>query len=453
MGCRGCDGRDRRQRHVSRCGIVTLTASAVALLALTALGLVVQSHDKIEQFLALAGLQGVVYLAAVWAVWNGSSSRRVIVGIAAVAALMRVAILFAPPYLSSDIYRYVWDGRVEAAGLNPYAYAPSDTRLEPLRDSDIFPQIGSPYAPAIYPPVAEAIFFAITRVSESVTAIKATMVGCEIVVFVLLVRLLAAEGLPPARVIVYAWHPLPLWEFAGSGHIDAALIAFCVAAMWAARRRRNGLAGLLLAGATLTKLYPVVLFPALFRRWGWRMPVAFAVVIVVAYLPFVSVGWRVLGFLPGYAAQEGFDAAGAGFYLLGLLRHVPALAALSARVYAIGALAILATLGAAFAFTRDGVRLLFTAAAVLATAFIVLVSPHYPWYFAWLIVFACFVRSFSLFWLTNACLLLYLIPGYAFVQNDDRFAIETMIYGPFAALALLDIWYHWRHATRSSHAC
>jgi alpha-1,6-mannosyltransferase len=431
---------------------ITLSASGAALLALTASGLVIQRHGKLADFLAIAGLQGVVYLAAVWAAWNGRS-RRIILGVAAVAAFMRVAIMFAPPYLSSDIYRYVWDGRVEGAGFNPYAYPPSDPRLDRLRDRDIFPQIGSPYAPTIYPPVAEAIFLAVTRVSESVMAVKAAMVAFEVIAFVLLVRLLAAEGLATARVIVYAWHPLPLWEFAGSGHIDAALIALCVAALGASRRGRDGVTGLFLAGATLTKLYPAILLPALYRRWGWKMPTIFAAAIVVAYLPFVAVGSRVLGFLPGYAAQEGFDANGGGFYLLGLLRHFPPLAALSVPAYAIGGLTTLAALGASFVFARDTVGRTFAAAAVLATAFVVVVSPHYPWYFAWLIVFACFIRSFALLWLTNACLLLYLIEGYVFVQSEQRFAIESVIYGPFAALTLVDVWYYWRYATRSSQPC
>jgi alpha-1,6-mannosyltransferase len=428
-----------------------LTASGATLLALTVLGLVLQRNDKLHDFLAVAGLQGVAYLAAVWAAWNGSSHRRIIFGIAAIAALMRLMVLVAPPYLSSDIYRYIWDGRVEAAGINPYRFAPSDPQLDPLRDSDIFPQIGSPYAPTIYPPAAEAIFLAVTRVSESVTAMKAAMVACEIAVIVLLVRLLAAEKLPAARIVVYAWHPLPLWEFAGSGHIDAALIALCIAALWAARRGRGGLAGLFLAGATLTKLYPAILLPALYRRWGWTMPAAFAGAIVVAYLPFIAVGLRVLGFLPGYAAQEGFDASGGGFYLLGLLRHWPPLAALTARDYAVSALAMLGILSAAFVFGRE--RSPFAAAAMLATIFVVLVSPHYPWYFAWLIVFAGFIRSFALLWLTNACLLLYLIPGYVSVPGDARFVIESVIYGPFAALGMLDIWYHRRDAHRSSQPC
>jgi hypothetical protein len=81
----------------------------------------------------------------------------------------------------------------------------------------------------------------------------------------------------------------------------------------------------------------------------------------------------------------------------------------------------------------------------------VLVSPHYPWYFAWLIVFACLIRSVALLWLSTACLLLYLVPVESHIVRDaHRLAVETMIYAPFAALAVMDLWYHRRRAIRSS---
>src|SRR5439155_7707470 len=92
------------------------------------------------------------------------------------------------------------------------------------------------YAPTIYPPVAQAIFFAVTRISESVTAIKIAMVLFEAIAAALLLSLLASAGLPAARIIVYAWHPLPVWEFAGSGHIDAAIVAFATLALWSRTR-------------------------------------------------------------------------------------------------------------------------------------------------------------------------------------------------------------------------
>lgn len=432
--------------------LAALATSAALLLTLTAFGLGLPwQQGNPEPFLPLALAQSAAYLVAVWSVWDGGSSRRLVLGIAAVALLMRIPLVFLPPYLSSDVYRYVWDGRVQAAGINPYRYVPADPALETLRDPHIFPEINrARTAVTIYPPVAEGIFVAVTQVSASVTVMKAALVGFEIVTFLLLVRLLAASALPTERVAVYAWHPLALWEFAGNGHIDAALIAFVVAAGWAARHRRAGLAGLLLAGATLTKFYPAVLAPALYRRWGWKMPTAFAVAIVVAYLPYLGVGWQVLGFLPAYTGEEGFDAGGRGFFLLALLRELPPFAKIGGRAYAVAAAVTLVALGTAAMFARATRHSPFAAAAVLATAFIVIVSPHYPWYFSWLIVFACFVRSLALLWLTNACLLLYLVPvGSQIMRDDYRLLIEATVYGPFAALALIDLWYHRRDAKRS----
>ena len=66
---------------------------------------------------------------------------------------MRLGLLFAEPYLSTDIYRYIWDGRVQAAGINPYRYMPIAPELSHLRDAAIFPNINRPdYAVTIYPP-------------------------------------------------------------------------------------------------------------------------------------------------------------------------------------------------------------------------------------------------------------------------------------------------------------
>jgi len=435
---------------VSRYRTAGLVGCGTALIALTFLGLLFQLEDRLDRFLVVAGLQSAIYAFAAWLAWNGGLARGAVAGILALAIVMRVPVALAPPYLSADVYRYVWDGRVEAAGFNPYRHAPADAELGALRDQTIYPQIGSQHAPTIYPPLAEAVFYVVSRVSGTVTAMKAAMVIFDLIAIVLLARLLAIEGLPTARVLIYAWHPLPVWEFAGSGHIDVVFIACVLAALCAVKRLRPGLAGFFLAGATLTKFYPVILTPALYRRWDWKMPAVFIVTIAIAYVPFLSAGSRVLGFLPGYAGQEGFDASGAGFYVLELLRHLQWLGGLSTRSYEAMAVAVLAALSAVCVFRRDLDRPPYAMAAMSATLFMVFVSPHYPWYFSWLIVFVCFARSFALLWLTNACLLLYLISGYIFLPSAQRLAIETMIYGPFAILALVDLWYDRRRVVSRS---
>jgi hypothetical protein len=362
---------------------------------------------------------------------------------------MRVLALVSPPYLSDDIYRYIWDGRVSAAGINPYRYIPTDPHLAGLRDDAVFPNINrSNYAPTIYPPAAQWVFLGVTRISQSVRTMKAAMVGFEALAMFAVLRLLIGAGLPPTRLLVYAWHPLPVWEFAGSGHIDAVLIAFVLLALWALRRGPGMIAGALtgatLAAATLVKFYPAVLAPALYRpilnrKGGWAMPIAFAAAVIAAYIPYRDAGWQVFGFLPGYAVEEGF-AGGAGFYLLGLMRL--AIPAFPAWLYIGFAAALLAALGLAVLLTPTLFPREFAAAAALATAFMLLLSPHYPWYFAWLIPFACLVPWRSLLWLTGASLLLYLVPvGSHLVRDAHRLLVETAIYAPFAVLALID----WRY--------
>ena len=161
--------------------ICALTAIGALLLLLTGVGLWRQHVYDTDGFTVLALVQGAFYLAAVALTWRGGLSRRALIAVLAVAALMRLAVLLAPPYLSDDINRYVWDGRVEAAGINPYRYVPADPHLAALRDETIFPKINrSDYAPTIYPPVAEYIFFLGTRLRASSTAMKATLLVFEL---------------------------------------------------------------------------------------------------------------------------------------------------------------------------------------------------------------------------------------------------------------------------------
>ncbi|HEX5454628.1 MAG TPA: glycosyltransferase 87 family protein [Stellaceae bacterium] len=458
---------------MSRQAFPALILCGLVLLGLTALGLWLQSQDRIGTFVAVAMAQGAMYLAAVRiGIGSGLSARRVVPLVLGFALAMRALLVAAPPYLSTDIYRYIWDGRVIAAGVNPYRYTPTDPHLAPLRDPDIFPNINrANYAHTIYPPAAEAIFFAVTRVSASVTAMKAAMVLFEAVAVALLLRLFAARGQPASRIILYAWHPLPLWEFAGSGHIDAAIVALIALALWSRQRpgRRttdagtdphpalprkrgrvrvgaagamhlrlpNSITTLALAAATLVKFYPAALMPALWRRGERAMPFIFVLAVVAAYLPFLGVGWGVFGFLPAYLGEEGFASGGTGFYLWAVARTMLPLGGISLLAY----VGIAAALGGGLALWVARRRLDPAAgAALIAGLFMLLLSPHYPWYFAWLVVFACLVPSAALLWLTLASFLLYLVPvGSQLVWDRPRLLVETALYLPFMMLAAADL--------------
>src|SRR5882757_5820862 len=122
------------------------------------------------------------------------------------ALAMRLALVGIEPLMSTDIYRYVWDGRVQAAGINPYLHVPADPALAALRDAAIYPNINrADYAVTAYPPIAEMIYLAITRVSESLVAMRLAMVTCEAVTIAALIALLRRLGRPEPFVVTYAW--------------------------------------------------------------------------------------------------------------------------------------------------------------------------------------------------------------------------------------------------------
>jgi uncharacterized membrane protein len=89
---------------------------------------------------------------------------------------------------------------------------------------------------------------------------KATMIGFEAITVWAIIQLLASFGLPRQRILIYAWHPLVIWEFAGSGHFDAIAIAFIALALLARRKNADVATGVALACATLVKFFPLVLF-------------------------------------------------------------------------------------------------------------------------------------------------------------------------------------------------
>ena len=312
-----------------------LVFAGAALLAVGVAMLQFLEPKQYERFVGAALIQSMLYALTVWLVvrgrWNSTALRIIL----AVAVLARIIALLAPDTLSDDIYRYVWDGRVQAAGINPYRYVPADPALAFLRDNKIYLHINrADYAPTIYPPVAQMIFFLVSRIQESVTAMKLAMMGFEAVTIGAILAWLRRDGLPPERVLIYAWHPLPIWEFSGAGHIDAAAIAFLCLAVLAALRERPVAAGTALALGALVKPFALVIAPALWRKREYRMPAACAGVLLACYAPYLGVGLRVSGFLGGYGDEEGY-LEGGGFFLTTLLRHlsvpVPA-GALSASV-------------------------------------------------------------------------------------------------------------------------
>ena len=416
---------------------IALTVLGVAMLVLFRIAVHSEGVAGMVPFLELVVVQSVIYLAVSWLSLRSSDSRSLLLLGLVFAALFRLAIIFSPPYLSDDIFRYIWDGRVQAAGVNPYRYIPAEEPLAQLRDETIYQRINRrDTVRTIYPPIAQAAFLLITRFSESVTWMKAAMVGFEAIAIWAIVQLLSSFGFARQRVLIYAWHPLAVWEFAGSGHADALAIAFIALALLARRKNAETLTGVLLACATCVKLFPIVLLPAVYIRRSWRMPLAFLATVLIAYLPYLSVGpMGVLGSLPAYSSEQGL-ISGKQYFLLALARYVVDVPTVA---YFVFVAAVLGALSLWMILDRrvDDTRYLRNG-LVIASVFMLFQAPHFSWYFTWLIPFLCFIPSIPFFYLSLANFVLYLTW-----LNDTPNRVmlyKALIFGPFLILGLLAIW-------------
>ena len=319
--------------------LVLLIAGGLALLDWQPVGLA--DDVRLAAFILSLCLAGGVWLLAVAIVRRGGLPPRTIWLVLGVAVAMRLLTLTAPPILSSDVYRYVWDGRVQLAGINPYRYLPVADQLAFLRDEAVYPHINrADYAHTLYPPAAQAIFALAAVITPGVFGMKVMIAAFDALAIVTLIVLLRVAGRDPAELLIYAWLPLPVWEFAGNAHIDGVIAGLLALALLLAVRGRSIWTGVVLAVATLTKFLPVVVLPAFWRPRDWWLPVAFVVTLVCLYLPYSSVGWQMFGFVPGYVSEEGFSN-GHGLFLLDLIGSVVPLPAWATRIYIALVLAVL----------------------------------------------------------------------------------------------------------------
>ncbi len=229
------------------------------------------------------------------------------------AFVFRAMLLPLTPILSNDSWRYLWDARVFLHGYSPYVTVPNDPVLLPLRDLQIYWQMAYREVPTIYPPGALYIYtLSYLLAPSNLYFLKAIFLVCDMVTCALLAVLLARKGLDARRVIIYAWSPLPIVEFAVQGHVDVVSITLTVLAVLCAASTRRGsraLTGFLIAIATLIKIYPILMLVVVVRRRDWPLLATCVVTIVLAYTPFLILGHgQAFGYFSTYADQQGTSA-------------------------------------------------------------------------------------------------------------------------------------------------
>src|SRR6202142_1215869 len=334
-------------------------------------------------FMASLTLAGIVYLLAIREFFvTPIFPRRVVVIGLVLAAAWNIAFLRLPSGADDDIHRYVWDGRLQRLGYNPYLVVPSDPAVRGLHIPETR-NLNNPDLPSPYPAGAQLFFRAITAIHESTFALRVAFVVCEFAIVFVLLDLLRSTRQGAHLVLAFAWNPLLAIEVAGSGHIDIVGALLLVVSVAALVRRWRATAAVALGLAIAVKFLPVVFLPLYWKRVRIRDAALAAAVVVLLYLPFLNHGRIPIGSLGTYVNSFRFN--GPVFAALDRLAPPQLLAGLAVLVGLVTATWLRRRRSAAPELSPDVFAwptFAWPMAASLLCAPVV-----FPWYLLWLLPF------------------------------------------------------------------
>ena len=368
------------------------------LVVMTCIALI-GARDNPMVFVGLLGVAAVTYLVALFFIGRQTAdSSRALVVCLVLGLVWRAILITAAPLVSDDVYRYIWDGRIQQFGYNPYLWAPEDPALAHLHNAEtekIHPT--SAHLPTIYPPAAQVFFRGVTTVDSSVSMMVTAIVIADVLTSLVLWRWLVYQRRSAWWVLAYAWHPLVALEGAGGGHVDVLGTLFLVTAAYALSRNWSATAGLALAGSISVKFLPIILLPLFWyrmNRWAFVLGVG---LVVLLYFPFSEGLAPPIGSLPVYLEQWRFNGP-----LFAWIERL--IGTVSAMVLAIGcgvAVAVVARLR----LPRDSAG---AWAWPMATT-LCLMPVVYPWYLVWLTPFLSTVGTWPLTVWTLGSLATYVV--------------------------------------------
>jgi len=258
-------------------------------------------------FMASLTLAGIAYLLAIREFFaTPTFSRRVVVIGLVAAAVWHIEFLRVSPGADDDIHRYVWDGRLQRLGYNPYLVVPNDPAVKALHTPETR-NLNNPDLPSPYPAGAQLFSRVVTAIHESTFALKVAFVVCQVAIVFVLLDILRFTRQPAHLVLAFAWNPLLAIEVAGSGHIDIVGALFLVVSAAALLRRWRTIAAVALGLAIAVKFLPIVLLPLYWKRVRIRDAALAAAVVALLYLPFLNHGHIPLGSLGTYVQNFRFN--------------------------------------------------------------------------------------------------------------------------------------------------
>ncbi len=337
---------------------------------------------------------------------------------------LRIILIATTP--SDDIYRYIWEGRIQQAGFNPYAHAPDSPALALLQNDD-WKKINHPDYPAIYPPVAQATFLLAATIHPSPMTVKCFVVCCDALVILLLASILRALGHLPHGALLYALCPLVLTSFAVEGHIDSLMLLFTLLSIRAALSKRMNLAAIALGLAISSKLIVIILIPWLFFR-SKRAAILAMTVFAMSYLPYASAGASLTESLTRFGG-------GTSFFSLGETLGIFDFTSPATKIF------VAIIIASLISFISYHTKSYVHAASASLTILLLLMPIIHYWYLTWVIVWVPFVRQWR--WIAAAAAMVVYFEAHVARVGTSAWTMPTwspmVVWGCFASGWLADV--------------
>jgi len=396
--------------------VITLIALLVTLICYIVLGISGDIRSEIGKYwLIILPIYLIYFLTSVYVLNERMIQNIPILWFILAGFLFRIVLVPSDPFLSDDVYRYLWDGKIFGAGINPYKYAPLDMRLSEFRDSHVFPNINFPEIATSYPPVSQFIFLINNWLGGSIFTWKILLLLVEVPLIFVILRLTQYFQLNKSRILIYFYNPLLIIETYSSGHLEILGVFFFWTAVLLFYQRRDWRGITFFTFSIMTKFFPLIsglpfLIQKFFRKSGLLM-----LIIVLLLLPFMFSGviplpglfsyinrwefnsglyqfitsvfslinvkeynWLILNF-SGY--QESFYISHGFYYKLSAL-----------LIFLVVLVDQVKKLKATSAFRSIN----YIQRSFILTALFLLLTPTlHPWYLIWIIPFLVFVPNIS----------------------------------------------------------
>ena len=375
----------------------------------------------------------LVYLWVARVLFISDPSPRFLFFAVAAFFLVRLSFLTLDPIGSDDVYRYMWDGKAQSSGINPYAYAPNAPELGSLHTLLLPASVNHPDMKSVYFPVSQWMFYGGYLLSgESVWGYRLIFLVAEILTVLGLFSLVSRLHVPRKFVLLYAVCPLPIIQFALDAHLDGLGLPFLVFALVSYLDGRKVLSYALIAVSISIKPVALLLLPILFlrERGVWNKVRVIVIPLVLFFAQFFPYLFTSNPFQALFTFARNWTFNGVVFETLDLLFANNQTTRLVCAVLLCCALLVL------YWRKRDPFEALYYSVLLL-----LIFSPVvHPWYVVWLTVLLPVVQRWSGILFSSAVsLTAYTVVRYQLYGVWDQSALVLAVeYLPILVLLIFE---------------